>query len=550
MTRPDLSSIGMDLPDANNTLLGIYIWRINQTAEIWFNGSKISADGNTNDPMNRHWNSPMYFAIPAALIESNNEILIKHTAQHGWGSMEPVIIGNEDSLKPLYDFRNFIQHDVSLGLLVFVLCTGMFCFTVWFYRRQDTQYLWFAAASIGLSIFCLNQFILNPPIGPEAWRWLNNIATDSWAACMLVFMLRSLKLERPMVEKLVTAYVLTGIPLYFYASYFQVFDINIYYHAGALAIAIYSFYTSLLHYIHTRVMQAAFYCLVIALIFIAGVHDSVMQATGNNGLQGVFAANFQDHFNSLHFAAPIMFLAIAVSLIRRFIDSMNEADTLNRVLEARVDAARQELAENYKAIEEVLIYQTASEERERIYRDLHDDVGSKLLSLYYRLEKQSDSALAKSALEDLRDIVSRKSLDSSPLVTAVKQWHTEAMNRVRDAEIPLTWDFDSDQSDIVLSELQHTHLRRMLREVLSNAILHGDPVTEIKVDIVARDGELKVAVANDGAPKPVQQWQTGRGISNLRIRARDLRGDLAIRDMEGSWVQVAWHVPIVGQESI
>lgn len=530
--------------ESGQQLLGMYIWRLNQTADIWFNGSKIGSGGNTGEPMARHWNSPLYFSIPAGLLRENNEILIKHFAQHNWGSMEPVVLGEESYLKPIYETRYSIQNDVSLGLFVFVLSTGIFTFMVWFYRREETQYLWFAIASAGLSFYSLNQFIRYLPVGADSWRWMSNMSTDLWATSLVIFLLRSLNLHKPKLEKLAIAYLLSGVPLYFYASFFQKFDINIYYHIGALLFGIYCLYLCLATYQRTRDTLPIFYFCAILLLFVAGLHDTAMQAIVNNGWQEISGANFQNHFNFVHFTAPATFLLIAASLLKRFIDSMNEANRLNRVLEARVSQAKQELADNYKAIEETLIYKTTSEERERIYRDLHDDVGSKLLSLYYRLDNESDSTLAKSALADLRDIVSRKPMESYPLELAAQEWHTEAEDRVRDAKIPLTWHFENSQSSVTLGELQHAHLRRMLREVLSNAILHGESVSEIKITITAKDNQLKISVANDGVTIPVSQWNAGRGLSNLRVRSRDLCGELFLNDLDNGWVEVLWIVPL------
>ncbi len=494
--------------------------------------------------MARHWNSPLYFPIPSSLLTDDNEILIKHFAQHSWGSMEAIIVGTADALVPIYEGRYFIQHDVALGLFVFVLITGLFSFSIWFYRPQEKQYFWFAVASAGLSFFCLNQFIRYLPVDADLWRWLSNMSTDLWAASSFIFLLRSLNLEKIRAEKLVISYFLSGIPVYFYASYYQVFDLNIFYHIGSLLIAAYAFYLCTTLYLRTRDSLPAFYCCALIPIFIAGVHDTVMQAIVNNGWFSSSEPGFQNHFNFVHFTAPLIFLLIGASLVKRFIDSMNAADSLNSELEQRVTAARAELDENYRAIEAALVRQSASEERERIYRDLHDDVGSKLLSLYYRLDNTSDSTLAKSALEDLRDIVSHKSLESCSLSNAVQQWRSEAFNRAQDAGVSLRWHFDTAGTDSILDESQQAQLRRMLREVLSNAILHSNNISEIRVSIDVVGDFLKVAVSNNGSEEPVSSWKPGRGISNLRVRSRDLRGNFSLNDLEGDWVQASWSVPL------
>ncbi|MDX1491716.1 MAG: 7TM diverse intracellular signaling domain-containing protein [Pseudohongiellaceae bacterium] len=529
---------------ASDSLLGMYIWRLNQTADVWVNGVKIGSGGRTQAPMARYWNSPLYFSLPISSLQQNNQIHIKHFSESSWGSMEPIVIGAQSELKPLYDKRAFVQHDIALSLFSFVLTTGFLCLMVWFYRRQNSEYLWFAIASAGLSFYCLNQFIRYLPVSADTWRWFSNVSIDLWAIATFIFGLRSLEIHKPRAEKLALLFLLSGIPIYFYASFFEHYDINIFYHIGALAFGGYGFLCTILCYKETRKPLAAFYACVVIIILAAGAHDTLMQAIVNNGWREGSSLGFQNHFNSIHFFAPLTFLAIGASLIKRFIDSMNEADRLNTSLEKRVEDARQELDENYKAIEKVLIKQSANEERERIYRDLHDDVGSKLLSLFYRLENESDSVLAKSALEDLRDIVSQKSLQSCHLNDAAAQWHDEIHERARDAGISLSWAFDDGGHSVTLSEKQHSHLRRMLREVLSNALLHSKQIKEMSISMTVSESTLSIDVANDGAPKPVSDWVVGRGISNLRVRSRDLDGEFDIHDLDDSWIKVSWRIPI------
>jgi signal transduction histidine kinase len=540
--RFDIKGSELEALSSGEPMLGVFIWRLNQTADVWFNGHKIGSGGSTDaPPLVRHWNSPLYFTLPAGLIRDNNELLVRHFADHSWGSMQSVIVGPDSVLKPLYNTRYFVQHDIALGLFVFVAVAGLFCLAVWYYGRRELQYLWYAIASAGSSIYCINQFARHLWIDPDVWRWITNVATDVWACAILAFVLKSLDISRPRVERAALYFVATGVPLYFYASFSQVFDINIYFHIGSLVAIGYAAWLSFGHYVRTRRPLSAFYGAMIVIGLITGTHDTLMQAIINNGWQG---SGFRYHFNILHFFAPLGFLLLGASLVQQFIYALNSADRLNAELETRVADAREALAENYQVMEEVLISQTANEERERIYRDLHDDVGSKLLSLYYRLEDESNSMLAKSALEDLRDIVSRKSLENCSLSSAVQQWQVEAFARARDAGVDLNWEFDAPDSDPVLNESQHAQLRRMLREVFSNSILHNPEIRSIGVHIRACQGRLEINVENEGVSQPPKDWQPGRGISNLRIRARELEGEFSIIDLGEGRVQFAWSVPI------
>ena len=80
------------------------------------------------------------------------------------------------------------------------------------------------------------------------------------------------------------------------------------------------------------------------------------------------------------------------------------------VLLARRSAAAQVLAAceaRLRVVEAESREQAASQERERIYSDLHDDLGAKLLSLVYRAESPVQADLARAILQDLRDVVTR-----------------------------------------------------------------------------------------------------------------------------------------------
>ncbi|MBX3706615.1 MAG: hypothetical protein KF911_08250 [Pseudomonadales bacterium] len=170
-------------------------------------------------------------------------------------------------------------------------------------------------------------------------------------------------------------------------------------------------------------------------------------------------------------------------------------------------------------------------ERQRIRRDLHDDLGAKLLSLIYRTDGPTQQ-LARSAISDMRDILT--ALDAEPLMLdeALATWRAEAQERAELHGFTLDWDDTAKPHDIVLSARQHTNLVRVLREAISNAVRHATTrVIVIRCDV--QDGRLHLWVSSHGDPgrQSSTAWKPGLGIQQTRRRIDDLGGSVHWEDL-------------------
>lgn len=165
----------------------------------------------------------------------------------------------------------------------------------------------------------------------------------------------------------------------------------------------------------------------------------------------------------------------------------------------------------------------AATERERIYADLHDDIGSKLLELMHGTDEQRTRELARQALEDLRDIVSRTRAVQGTLPQVLAMIREEVQRRMDARGVELAWAVDEALPDIELSDGQALHLFRIFREAISNALRHGDAHRlRVRGRVVA--DEFLADITDDGpgmAPEAVGQ---GRGTTNIRTRAAALGG--------------------------
>lgn len=166
--------------------------------------------------------------------------------------------------------------------------------------------------------------------------------------------------------------------------------------------------------------------------------------------------------------------------------------------------------------------QAASQERERIYSDLHDDLGAKLLSLVYRAESPVQADLARAILQDLRDVVTRSRGTPGTLGDVLADIRGEAAQRLAAVGIGLSWDEAGDLPDPLLDTGHALHLHRIVREAISNTIRHAQ-ARHLRVRVRASAGELLLDLTDDGSGVPAAVL-AGSGMRNMRTRAGELEG--------------------------
>ncbi|MGB3271593.1 MAG: ATP-binding protein [Xanthobacteraceae bacterium] len=169
------------------------------------------------------------------------------------------------------------------------------------------------------------------------------------------------------------------------------------------------------------------------------------------------------------------------------------------------------------------------EERRRIARDLHDDVGARLLSGLYKTDVTDTHRILREALADIRTIVSGLSSDQLPLAQIVAMLRHETGERLAAAGIDLRWPLaGADESTVPLDYRIYRGMVSAHREVVSNIIRHA---RANRVDIVLAQSEnaLTIRVTDDGIGiDPLQAPKAGSGLRGMIRRLGDLGGSFVL----------------------
>jgi signal transduction histidine kinase len=185
-----------------------------------------------------------------------------------------------------------------------------------------------------------------------------------------------------------------------------------------------------------------------------------------------------------------------------------------------------------------------STERDRISRDVHDNIGAQILSALHAPEKNRKDELLRDTLTDLRQIINDGFRASFPLAEIVADLRAEMADRLELSNIALDWPLDEADSlsGEVLSFGMTNTLRSVLRETTSNIIKHSG-ARNVSVRLDDRDGMIGLTVHDDGRGFDAAAVRRGAGLDNIAARVAAAGGSVRFAQEEGRMVLHA-HMPL------
>lgn len=189
-------------------------------------------------------------------------------------------------------------------------------------------------------------------------------------------------------------------------------------------------------------------------------------------------------------------------------------------------------------------------ERQRIARDLHDRLGSQLVSALVLVNsRQPPDRELLTALEhcmlDLRLIVDSMDAEHEPLGARLARLRHRLQPVMERRGIHLVWDVEMPCSGEQPSSQGTAHLVAIVQEALSNVLQHsGATQVAVSVRYVAAAALWQANVSDNGRGlgSAAQQAQ-GAGLAGMRQRARQAGGQLLLAPHPGGGTSVSATIP-------
>jgi signal transduction histidine kinase len=528
----------------------IYLPALSMNAAIYLDRELVGDGGRFDEPVARNWSRPLLWPLAGTVFAPGEHVLhVRLQADlPDSGLLDRVYVGPLDVLAPAYARRDALKVEAVWVITLCLAIVGVFTGALWLQWR-DPSYGWFAAAAFAWAAIHLNLLVVDIPVGTVTWWGCWYLALIAWVIALARFLLAFIGSADPRPVRGLTILGLAGVAVLVPLTMWQ----SPWLHPAARVWITASL--PVLGLAVVKTMQwlreqgddpgAAVPSVLGLSVVGCAVHDWLifLDLAGPLGLAGPT----YDYF--LPYAAPSVFVAMGWVLLRRFTDALEESAALVADLERRVDAERDELQRNYERLHDVERARVLAEERERIMREMHDGLGSHLVSTLALLETDGLAHDAvghavRAALDDLRLMIDALVPLDGDLLGALAMLRARMQPRLEAAGIRVVWRISDLPRIADLGASQVLQVLRILQEAVTNVLKHAGArtITVRTSDAAGADRGVMVEIADDGCGL-VAATPAGRGLQNMRQRAAAIGATLEIEGVPPG-TRIRLHIPI------
>lgn len=202
--------------------------------------------------------------------------------------------------------------------------------------------------------------------------------------------------------------------------------------------------------------------------------------------------------------------------------------------------------------------QAREAERERIGKELHDDLGAGLTDIRFITEYNLLSGKGKERgremkkinlrvlelMENMEDIIWALDRDNDTLENLLMKIQEYVYQYLEDKELTYGFSMPEIVNDVKIKGERRRNIYLIVKEVLHNAVRHA-ACTKIEIEITTAEKQLTLLIADDGKGFHYDQKQgKGKGLSNIGDRTQQTGGSMKLDARPGQGVQYQFTFPL------
>lgn len=529
--------LGKPLPDS------VFIPRSIMNIEVFMNGERIGGQGQMQGELSRNWNRPFLYHFPTALLkESGNRITVRVAGYDNYRSgLGRIWVGPQSKLEPLFEQAQFWQVTASMIASMIALATAIvILLTAAFIPGQKAGLTYLGLAILIWVARNIGYYQDDAPFTHEMWGQTVH-TLHAWFACLYgQFMLQYMNVQNSIVKRSLWLYAIGVTFLIFGIGSDSILQFTAYLLAPIIPTLFVLDILLLIQSWRNNNSEGLLLGFTSMMFLILSVRD-LLSITGNLEYEAVLLSQF---------TGALFFFSGSAVVLHRYREALFGLLQANGRLNSALQAREKQLVDQFNLLRHVEKQRTKDAERRRIMQDIHDGVGSSLVSALNTAESRPLTSMEmkqvlQECLDDLRFAIDSLDPQSEDLLALLGNFRWRFDRRLRSAGIELIWDVEEVPKLENYTSREIFELLRILQEALSNVLKHAQ-ARRIKLSIRWKPDtqDILIALEDDGCGFDPEQNHLGRGLSHMRMRAKSIPAELRFTcglDNQGTGVHLTVH---------
>lgn len=520
----------------------VFLPRAIMNAHAYLNGQWIGGLGTLEGNITRRWNHPYLFQFSPELLNSGNNTLLIQVAGHKnyRSGLGRVWLGPSQVLEPLYDSSHRWQVTGSMLATLVALGSGLLLLLFAKVFREQEGFVYLGFAVIVFAIRNMGYFLDWIPLPHAQWGQLVHSLHAWFAALYMMFLIQYMSLQWTWVRRALWAYAVSVSVLTFAVGGQEILQFTFWLLLPIIPMVFLLNIILLSHSWRKRSLEGAILACSSLLFALLSIRDlSIMLDV--LPVESILLSQY---------TGIMLFVSACWIIYQRYRALLLELKASNESLNSQLAIREQQLFRQFNLLRKVEQQRAKDDERRRIMQDIHDGVGSSLvsalnLSEIRPLSHEEMREVLQECLDDLRMAIDSLDPQSDDLLALLGNFRWRYERRLKASGISLVWTVDDVPKLEGYSSRDLFDLLRIVQEVFANTLKHARAtVIELRVRCDEAKQKVLLTISDNGVGMPKNTLSRGRGMAHMQMRAKAICIELETRPNTPEKQGVAVHMGI------